>query len=76
MIPLITRYTKAGSLYYTDDWFAYTFLPIRGNHVVIMKEKGLSKGRDHLNSIEGLLYYAKHLLINIVVFISNIFIYT
>jgi len=53
MIPLITRYTKAGSLYYTDDWFAYTFPPIRGNHVVIMKEKGLPKGRDHLNSIEG-----------------------
>ena len=62
MIPLITRYTKAGSLYYTDDWFAYTFLPIRGNHVVIMKEKGLPKGRDHLNSIEGFWSYAKHWL--------------
>jgi len=21
------------------DWFAYTFLPIRGNHVVVLKEK-------------------------------------
>ncbi len=53
LIPLIIQYTKAGSLYYTDDWFAYTFLPIRGNHVVVTKEKGLPKGRDHLNSIEG-----------------------
>jgi len=53
MIPLITYYTKPGSLYYTDDWFAYTFLPIRGNYVVITEEKGLPKGRDHLNSIEG-----------------------
>jgi len=62
MVPLITRYTKAGSLYYTDDWFAYTFLPIRGNHVVVTKEKGLPKGRDHLNSIEGFWSYAKHWL--------------
>jgi transposase len=44
MRPYITRYTKAGSLYYTDDWFAYTFLPIRGNHVVVLKEKGLPRG--------------------------------
>jgi len=62
MIPLITRYTKAGSLYYTDDWFAYTFLPIRDNHVVVTKEKGLPKGCDHLNSIEGFWSYAKHWL--------------
>ena len=62
MISLITQYTKAGSLYYTDDWFAYTFLPIRGNHVVVIKEKGLPKGRDHLNSIEGFWSYAKHWL--------------
>ncbi len=62
MIPLITQYTKAGSLYYTDDWFAYTFLPIRDNHVVVMKEKGLPKGRDRLNSIEGFWSYAKHWL--------------
>lgn len=62
LIPLIIQYTKAGSLYYTDDWFAYTFLPIRGNHVVVTKEKGLPKGRNHLNSIESLLSYAKHWL--------------
>jgi len=51
MLPLINRYTKTGSLYYTDDWFAYTSLPVRGNHVVVLKEKGISKGRDHISAL-------------------------
>ena len=62
MQPYITRYTKAGSLYYTDDWFAYTFLPVRGNHVVVLKEKGVPRGRDHINGIEGFRSFAKHWL--------------
>jgi transposase len=62
LIPLITHHTKSGSLYYTDGWWAYTFLPIRGNHVVVEKEKGVPKGRDHLNGIEGFWSYAKHWL--------------
>lgn len=62
LAPIITQHTKAGSLYYTDDWFAYTFLPIRGNHVVVRKEKGRPKGRDHINGIEGFWSYAKHWL--------------
>lgn len=41
--PYVTRYTKAGSLHYTDDWFVYTFLPIQGNHVVVSKDKGIPK---------------------------------
>lgn len=48
-----SRYTKAGSLYYTDDCFAYAFLPVRGNHTVVLKEKGIPKGLDQLNCIEG-----------------------
>jgi transposase len=62
MQPYIKRYTKAGSLYYTDDWFAYAFLPIRGNHVVVLKEKGVPKGRNHINGIEGFWSFAKHWL--------------
>lgn len=62
LIPLITHHTKPGSLYYTDDWFAYTVLPIRGNHVVVRKEKGKPKGRDHLNGLEGFWSFAKHWL--------------
>lgn len=62
LIPLVTSHTKPGGLYYTDDWFAYTFLPIRGNHVVVRKERGVPKGRDHLNGIEGFWSFAKHWL--------------
>lgn len=60
--PLINQHTKSGSLYYTDDWFAYAYLPIRGTHVVVTKDKGVPKGRDHLNGIEGFWSYAKHWL--------------
>ena len=62
LIPLMTQYTKPGSLYYTDDWHAYTFLDIRGGHVVIRKEKGRPKGRNHINGIKGFWSYAKHWL--------------
>jgi transposase len=62
LIPLITHHSKPGSLYYTDAWWAYTFLPIRGNHVVVTKEKGIPKGRDHLNGMEGFWPFAKHWL--------------
>lgn len=62
LTPLMINHTKAGSLYYTDDWHAYTFLNIRGNHVVITKDKGKPKGRDHINGIEGFWSYAKNWL--------------
>lgn len=60
--PLIQSYTKPGSLYYTDDWHAYASLSVRGNHVVVSKEKGVAKGRDYLNGIEGFWSYSKHWL--------------
>ena len=62
LVPLMTAHTKAGSLYYTDDWHAYTFLNIRGDHVIISKEKGKPKGRNHINGIEGFWSYAKNWL--------------
>jgi transposase len=61
-MPFITKYAKAGDLYDTDDRFAYTLLPIRGNHMVVLKEKGLPKGRNHINGIEGFWSFAKHWL--------------
>ena len=60
--PLMEVHTKPGSLFYTDDWHAYTFLNIRGQHVTIRKEKGKPKGRNHINGIEGFWSYAKHWL--------------
>jgi len=32
--------------------------------VVVTKEKGKPKGRDHLNGIEGFWFFAKHWLYN------------
>lgn len=62
LLPIIQEHTKPGSLYYTDNWHAYASLSVRGNHVVVRKEKGKPKGRDHLNGIEGFWSYAKHWL--------------
>jgi transposase len=62
LLPLISAHTKPGSLYYTDDWHAYASLAVRGNHIVITKEKGVPKGRNHINAIEGFWSYAKHWL--------------
>ena len=62
IMPCIAKYTKTGSLYYTDDWFAYTSLSIRGNHEMVLKEKGVPKGRNHINGIESFWSFAKHWL--------------
>ena len=62
LIPLIQEHTRPGSLYYTDDWHAYGSLRLRGDHVIIKKEDGRPKGRDHINGIEGFWSYAKHWL--------------
>lgn len=62
LTDLIFKHTKAGSLCYTDEWHAYTHLSIIHNHVVVRKEKGRPRGRDHINGIEGFWSYAKHWL--------------
>ncbi|MCA1592520.1 MAG: transposase [Acidobacteria bacterium] len=35
---------------------------MRGEHIVVRKERGRPKGRDHINGIEGFWSYAKHWL--------------
>lgn len=62
LLPLIREHTTPGSLFYTDDWQAYASLAVRGGHVVVTKERGVPKGRDHINGIEGFWSYAKHWL--------------
>lgn len=62
LLPLIQTHTRRNSLYYTDDWFAYVSLSLLGEHVVVKKSKGVPKGRDHINGIEGFWSYAKHFL--------------
>lgn len=58
----IQAHTREGSLYYTDEWQAYATLKLRGEHVMIRKEKGRPMGRDHINGIEGFWSYAKNWL--------------
>ena len=62
VIGLVRAHTKPGSLYYTDDWQAYGSLRVQGDHVVVRKERGRPKGRDHINGIEGFWSYAKNWL--------------
>lgn len=62
VIHLVCEHTKPGSLYYTDQWQAYASLRLVGEHVVVRKEKGRPKGRDHINGIEGFWSYAKNWL--------------
>lgn len=58
----IQKHTTPGSLYFTDDYHAYTSLRLRGEHIVVTKEKGRPKGRHHINGIEGFWSYAKNWL--------------
>jgi len=58
----IEAHSREGSLYYTDEWQAYATLKLRGEHVMIRKEKGRPLGRDHINGIEGFWSYAKNWL--------------
>ena len=58
----IQAHSREGSLYYTDEWQAYATLKLRGEHVMIRKEKGKPVGRDHINGIEGFWSYAKNWL--------------
>lgn len=62
IMRLIREHTKPGSLYYTDEWQAYASLRLRGEHVVVRKEQGRPKGRDHVNGVEGFWSYAKNWL--------------
>jgi transposase len=64
LIHLVFQHTKPGSLYYSDDWHAYTWLSIKGDHVVVKKEKGMpkAKGRNHINGIEGFWSFSKNWL--------------
>ena len=54
--------TTPGSLYFTDDYHAYTSFKFKGEHAVITKKKGIPKGRDTINGIEGFWSYAKNWL--------------
>ena len=62
--PLVVQHTRVGSLYCFDDLHAYTWLSIRGDQMVVRKEKGMSKAKDrnHINVIEGFWTFSKNWL--------------
>ncbi len=62
VLEKVATQTTPGSLYYTDEWQAYAALRLHGEHIVIRKERGRPKGRDHINGIEGFWSYAKNWL--------------
>lgn len=62
VMQVIRAESREGSLYYTDAWQAYATLRLRGDHVVIRREKGRPVGRGHINGIEGFWSYAKNWL--------------
>lgn len=43
----IQKHTTPGSLYFTDDYHAYTSLALRGRHVVVRKEGGEAKRKKY-----------------------------
>jgi transposase len=61
-VPLIRETEGAGCLFYADDRHAYTFLAIRGNHVVVRKRKDRAGSEDAGSEIEGFWSHAKRWL--------------
>lgn len=60
LVPLITRHTKKGSLYYSDDHTAYATLNLIGKHqVVAHASEEYVRDNSHINGIEGFWSYAK-----------------
>jgi len=41
LIPLVFEHMGSGSLSCPDDWHVYTWLSIKGNHVVVKKQGGM-----------------------------------
>jgi len=62
VISRIRDYSLPGSLYFTNEWQAYATFRLQGEHVVVRKEKGRSKGRNHIEDLEGFWSFAKNWL--------------
>jgi len=61
----IKKYTRKGSVYYTDTFRSYNSLKRLGKHHRINHSKAFAyRGKNHINGIEGFWSYAKHILYN------------
>jgi transposase-like protein len=54
IVPMITNNIKAGSTLYTDEYYAYSYLPIKLDHDTVKHRlKEYVKGNTHTNTIEN-----------------------
>ena len=62
LMEQIRRYTKKGSVYFTDTFRSYRSLKRFGKHHTISHGKKFPKTKNHINGIEGFWSFAKHVL--------------
>lgn len=64
LIPIITKKVKPGARVCSDTWRAYTGLATRGyvHRTVEHRNKEYTKGRNHINGLEGFWGYLKRQL--------------
>lgn len=61
LIPIITKRVKSGTRVCSDTWRAYTGLVTKGyvHRTVEHRKKNYTKGRNHINTLEGFWGYLK-----------------
>ena len=59
----IRQHAKKGSVFYTDKFKSYKSLKFYGKHLTIDHGKEFSKGRRHINGLEGFWSFAKERLL-------------
>ena len=64
LIPIITRRVKSGTRICSDTWRAYTGLATKGyvHRTVEHQKKEYTKGKNHINGLEGFWGYLKRQL--------------
>jgi len=64
LIPIITKKVKSGARICSDTWRAYTGLAVRGyvHRTVEHRKKEYTKGKNHINGLEGFWGYLKRKL--------------
>lgn len=64
LVPIITKRVKSGARICSDTWRAYTGLATRGyvHRTVEHRKKEYTKGKNHINGLEGFWGYLKRKL--------------
>lgn len=60
MLALLRENKRPGRLRFIDGCQDYASLSVRGENVIVRKERGKPNGCDHISGIEGFSSYAKH----------------